>query len=166
MGFQKGKMALTLRSFWAIGKSKRWKSWCRFSGFDRKADKIALRKEGSEGDNVKKINEASLSEEDLGAINAAVKVLKERLNAEKIILYGSKARGDAHEDSDIDLLIISPEPVHWRERKAIMGELFNIGMEHGCMISVLIVTAEEWAGGMFSFYPIYGEIMKDGMLAA
>lgn len=28
--------------------------------------------------------------------------------AEKVILFGSHARGDAHEDSDVDLLVIRP----------------------------------------------------------
>lgn len=45
--------------------------------------------------------------------------LKEQgLKVEKIILFGSQARGDAMEDSDIDLLVVSPDfakmPFHRR----------------------------------------------------
>lgn len=36
--------------------------------------------------------------------------LKEQgLKVDKIILFGSQARGDAREDSDIDLLVVSPD---------------------------------------------------------
>lgn len=40
------------------------------------------------------------------------------LKVDKIILFGSQARGDAREDSDIDLLVVSPDfakmPFHRR----------------------------------------------------
>ena len=39
-------------------------------------------------------------------IQAAILKLKEKYRPEKIILYGSAARGDFNDDSDIDLLII------------------------------------------------------------
>lgn len=40
---------------------------------------------------------------------------------EEIILFGSKARGDAHEDSDIDLLVIIREG-DWRVKRKV-GEI-------------------------------------------
>jgi uncharacterized protein len=39
-------------------------------------------------------------------INAAIRVLAEAARPVRIILFGSHARGDAREDSDIDLLVI------------------------------------------------------------
>ncbi len=40
-------------------------------------------------------------------INLIGKRLKEQYGAKEVILFGSYARGDAHEDSDIDLFIIA-----------------------------------------------------------
>ena len=47
---------------------------------------------------------------------------------EEIILFGSKARGDAHEDSDIDLLVIIREG-DWRLKRKVgeVGHDFAIG---------------------------------------
>ncbi len=50
--------------------------------------------------------------------------LKRDLDAEAVIVYGSVARGEAHADSDIDLLVIAPpdgdrEPWLERVRRAI-----------------------------------------------
>jgi len=50
-----------------------------------------------------------------------VKKLKDGLNPDKIILFGSHAYGKPNDDSDIDLLIILPEsnePGYRRARKA------------------------------------------------
>jgi predicted nucleotidyltransferase len=110
--------------------------------------------------------EAPLTGRDTRAIQAAVGMLMERFPVEKVILYGSKARGDADEDSDIDLLLVTSRPIHWRERKAIIDALFDIEMAHDAIISILIVTMKEWSEGIFTAFPIYQEIMRDGVLAA
>lgn len=39
-------------------------------------------------------------------INAMAEIIAERFQPEKIILFGSQARGDADERSDVDLLIV------------------------------------------------------------
>ncbi len=110
--------------------------------------------------------EAPLAERDLRAVNAAVEMLRGRFPVEKVIVYGSKARGDSNEDSDIDLLLITSRSIQWRERKAIIDALFDIEMTHDAIISILIVTVEEWSEGIFTAFPIYQEIMRDGVLAA
>jgi predicted nucleotidyltransferase len=41
-------------------------------------------------------------------IDAAVQILAEAARPARIVLFGSHARGDAREDSDVDLLVIEP----------------------------------------------------------
>ena len=43
------------------------------------------------------------------AIDEFVHLLEKGLHVEAVILFGSHARGTAHEDSDIDLAVISPD---------------------------------------------------------
>jgi predicted nucleotidyltransferase len=45
-------------------------------------------------------------------IENAAKILAEAARPEKIILFGSYARGEAREDSDVDFLVIEREPVN------------------------------------------------------
>jgi uncharacterized protein len=115
---------------------------------------------------MKILTEAPLTVRDFETVKAAVEMLMERFAVEKVILYGSKARGDADEDSDIEFLLVTSQPIHWRERKAIIDALFDIEMAHDAFISILIVPVNEWSGGMFTVFPIYQEIMRDGVLAA
>jgi len=42
----------------------------------------------------------------LAAVDEIVRRIAERFSPEKIILFGSHARGDARDDSDIDLLVL------------------------------------------------------------
>ena len=83
-----------------------------------------------------------------------------------MILFGSKARGDDEEDSDIDLLLITHHPMHWRERKAIIEALFDIEMAYDAIISILVITISDWENGIFTARPIYEEIVRDGVFAA
>jgi len=55
------------------------------------------------------------------AIDAAVRMLKNEFSAVKVILFGSKARGNHDEHSDIDLLVVASMLLHWKKEKAIVG---------------------------------------------
>src|SRR4051794_39538083 len=46
-------------------------------------------------------------------------LLKEDIRCEQILLFGSQARGTAHEWSDIDLIIISPDWAGYNERQRL-----------------------------------------------
>lgn len=98
------------------------------------------------------------------AMNAAVRLLKNQFSVERIILFGSKSRGDSNEYSDIDLLLITSQPLHWREEKAIVEALFDVGMKFDVIFSPLFATIEEWERGIFKEFPIYREIMEEGAI--
>ncbi|GJL54453.1 MAG: nucleotidyltransferase [Nitrospirales bacterium] len=55
----------------------------------------------------------------------AVKTLAEGANSSKIILFGSYARGDATQDSDLDFLVIEPEVVHKRNEMVRLRKLLR-----------------------------------------
>jgi predicted nucleotidyltransferase len=53
---------------------------------------------------------------DEGVLAEIVRRLVEGIHPQKIILFGSRARGEAHQQSDVDLLVIKPssDPPHRR----------------------------------------------------
>lgn len=113
---------------------------------------------------MKNINKTSLRKNEREAIERALQVLKNKYLVDRIILFGSKARGDSDVHSDIDLLVITQDPLHWKQEKDIVEILFDIGMEYDVIFSPLFATSEEWEGGLFTEFPIYQEIIRDGAI--
>lgn len=115
---------------------------------------------------MKTIDQAPLENREREAVIAARNVLREQFGAEQIILFGSKARGDADRDSDIDLTIIIGTAVHWKDEKAIVETLFEIGQQYDVIFSPLVISAEEWKSRLFRGFPVFHEIERDGALVS
>jgi len=113
---------------------------------------------------MKQLDKTSLTDMERRAIKAAADGLKMNFPVERVILFGSIARGDRDEHSDIDLLILTSRPLHWKEEKAIVDVLFDIGMEHDVIFSPLFASAGEWDGGLFRNFPVFHEITREGAL--
>ena len=68
--------------------------------------------------------------------------LKRQLGAEAVIVYGSVARGDAHDDSDIDLLVIAPsEGDRFHRIEWVRRTIDDPGLRP--LISPLVLTPDE-----------------------
>ncbi len=77
-----------------------------------------------------------------GLLALAIERLVDVLHPEKVYLFGSRARGDHGEYSDVDLLVIVPEsdlPGYARDRIALRA-LRGIGMA----VDVLVFTKPEF----------------------
>ena len=83
---------------------------------------------------------------------------------DKIVLYGSVARGEADEESDLDLLIVTAKPLTRTERHKITDLVFEVNLEFGTNLSTLVVDRETWESGLFSVLPIHDEINREGIL--
>jgi predicted nucleotidyltransferase len=75
-------------------------------------------------------------------IDAAVRILAEAASPARIVLFGSHARGDAGEDSDIDLLVIEPEV---EDRAREMVRLRRLLRPLRIPVDILVYSAEEVA---------------------
>ncbi len=115
---------------------------------------------------MKNLDDLNLTSQERKAINDASALLKERFPVEKVIIFGSKARGDDEPDSDIDMLLLTSKPLHWKERDSIIDALFDVQMTYDVLISILDTTVSDWQDGIFTIFPIYDEIKRDGAIAA
>ncbi|MEJ5226975.1 nucleotidyltransferase domain-containing protein [Thermodesulfovibrio sp.] len=78
----------------------------------------------------------------------------------KIILYGSKARGDFTEESDIDLLFITEKPLDKKEKYEIFDLLSGIELKYNVLGSALFINEKELIEKERS---LFREIKKDGI---
>lgn len=114
---------------------------------------------------MKTLENLDLQNNEKEAIREATSLLKRNFPVKKVTLFGSKARGDSDEESDIDLFLTTTRPIHWRERQAIIHALFDIGMKYDVIFSILDAPEKELEGGLFSSYPIHDEIGREGVPA-
>ena len=81
-----------------------------------------------------------------------------------LLLYGSYARGDQREGSDVDLLLLLDGPVDaGLEILRIEPIAWPLSLDHGIVLSVLPVSHEAYQKGETSFLRI---IRKDALHAA
>jgi predicted nucleotidyltransferase len=96
------------------------------------------------------VAEAALSEPERDALDAIVDGLRERLRDDlvSIWLYGSRARGERHEESDVDVLVVVRE-ADWRREHEVMDVAWDAAEQVGvnsAYFSVMVGTPE-WIKG-------------------
>ena len=89
--------------------------------------------------------------------------LFDEFDIETLILYGSVARGEADEESDIDLLIVTAQLLMRPARHEITDMVFEVNLLYGTNFSTLVVDRTSWEAGAFSVLPLREEILKDGI---
>jgi len=104
-----------------------------------------------------------LSKTETSALSELKRRICKQIDVTDVILYGSTARGNTDDDSDIDLLIITKKPLSRERRHEITDLTFEINLEHGTNFSTLVVDKESWDKGYFSVLPIKEEILKEGV---
>lgn len=75
-------------------------------------------------------------------INDATRLLVQAANPERVILFGSYARGDYTRDSDLDLLVIMP---HVQDRIEEMGRLRLVLRDVPMAIDLVVYSRDEVA---------------------
>lgn len=76
-----------------------------------------------------------------------------------LLLYGSRARGDYHEGSDWDLLILLNRPQEASDFQNIAYPLMELGFDLGEYFGVQTYSQQEWDA--MSFLPYYKNVEQD-----
>jgi predicted nucleotidyltransferase len=108
------------------------------------------------------LDRAGLSKEERSAVEEAAMLLKSDLPVERVILFGSKARGTGTEDSDIDLLVLTSRPVTPLLRREVSDRLFEVNLRNDVLLCSTMVSEEDWSNGLIRHMLIHSEVERDG----
>jgi len=89
--------------------------------------------------------------------------LKKEYHAEKVILFGSYARGEATEESDIDLFVVAPTTERKFDRMATVRGLIR-DLRRGLPVSPIVFTPEEFTQRVKGGDPFIETIVEEGIV--
>jgi len=90
-------------------------------------------------------------------------ILKSVAPDARILLYGSRARGDAKFDSDWDLLVILDKPkIEPGDYELVSYPIYELGWETVVQFSVKLYSKAEWEKR--SFTPFYKNVEKEAVI--
>ncbi len=87
------------------------------------------------------------------------KILGDRLD--RLVLFGSRSRGDEEPDSDFDLLV-TVRSLQKTDRERIFDVAAELSLEYDTVLAVLVLPAEDFTEDRY-FY-LYENIQKEGQV--
>ena len=81
----------------------------------------------------------------------------------KVVLFGSRARGDAKKDSDWDLLILIDSQNIREKEDLFRDKIFDLELETGEIISMFVYNNKDWTS-RHKITPLYKSIKKEGVV--
>lgn len=99
---------------------------------------------------------------DIGIAKKVKQSLAEKIPLYEVRLFGSRARGEASTDSDLDLYL-ETGPISREQKRLISDLVWGIGFENDVVISPLVVPHSEARDGAFSFSMLCKAIKTEGI---
>ncbi len=107
----------------------------------------------------KKYWKENLTEEEIKALTELKEILNKNFKIDKLIIYGSKIRGDFDEESDLDVLILVPR-LNWKLKESIINKTTEINWKYDTNISPVVVSLDEWK--KYPFLPYFQNVKQEG----
>ena len=105
-----------------------------------------------------------LTSNERAALDAYVARLREQYGDRlvRVVLFGSKARGDSDAESDLDVLVVLNDG-DWRFRDEVALAAYEPMIEQGVVLSPLVVDVADYAWWQEHHAPIYRSISMEGI---
>lgn len=104
-----------------------------------------------------------MNKKDLAVARKLKKKLKGKIPLYEMRVFGSRARGNAQHDSDLDIYI-EVGSLTRRERRLISETAWEVGFQHNIVIAPVVFSHEAVQRGPLSASPLYKVIQKEGIL--
>lgn len=112
---------------------------------------------------MKKKDLHTLRENDKISIDEFKNSVAAKFPAAKFILYGSKARGDDNEFSDIDILVLLNQEITTKIEEEIFDIGFEIGLTYNIVFGIVVENDTFWNSPISKAMPFHWMVLKEGI---
>jgi predicted nucleotidyltransferase len=104
-------------------------------------------------------------------LNADIELLKRCKKAIRqvapdadVILYGSRARGDAGEYSDYDILVLTDGPADIPVHEKMIDSIYPLELDTGAVLTLSIYNRQQWDTPLYRAMPFHKNVDCEGVL--
>jgi predicted nucleotidyltransferase len=90
-------------------------------------------------------------------------LLLKQVSLDKLILFGSRARGDAGRYSDIDVVVVLKDDADEQDFDYVSDCAWEAGFEYGIVIVPVVFTKNEWENGPERYSLLAQAVEKEGV---
>lgn len=112
---------------------------------------------------MKQEGNGNLTEIEKKALIAFQSKILEMLPGTEVYLFGSKARGDADTDSDIDLLVLPPVKVDNSLEEDIFRAALQFELEYDVIFGIIVYQKQFWRSPLGRSMPLNNHIESEGV---
>jgi predicted nucleotidyltransferase len=103
-----------------------------------------------------------MSERDRHILKTFAARLRQRFPKAEVWAFGSRARGDAREESDLDLCVVV-EGLRHEDRQTIRRIGWEVGFEQDVLLCTTIYSKDDFEWGPCSESPLVMNIRREGI---
>lgn len=102
--------------------------------------------------------------EDIRFLQQCKRTITDVVEDAEVILFGSRARGDAKKDSDYDIIVIVNCPVDIALEEKIISNMFPLELETGNLFTLIVFSKNQWSSPLYKAMPFRKNVEREGVL--
>jgi predicted nucleotidyltransferase len=84
-------------------------------------------------------------------------------NIKDVILFGSRASGTAHRDSDYDVLIVVNRDYDWQFKDEVGDIVYGLELKYDILIDQFLISTNELQDSLRGAQPVFVDAVKNGV---
>jgi predicted nucleotidyltransferase len=105
-----------------------------------------------------------MTSKEIAVVTKLRALLDEKVHVHSIMVFGSRARGNAGENSDLDVLVVTEEAETYDLLMTVYGCGFEAGLESGIVINTVVFSRDDWENGPERNSLLAETIKREGIL--
>jgi len=101
---------------------------------------------------------------DVELLQRCKRAIRQAVPEADVVLYGSRARGDAGKYSDYDILIIVNGSVDMALEKKILDHVYPLELETGAVLTIFTYSKQKWDSPLYRAMPFHKNVDREGVL--